>query len=392
MTDKKSILHDLLALSSGTEIPPVFMLWCGISAISTVLGRRCWLDMGPFMVYPNLFIILVAPSGRCRKTTAILLVEGILRQLDTPINFISQRVTTEALIEAITITHTTADNKFLKKTCEGAVYVDELINFLNRKTFESGLAGVMIPLYDCHDKFEYRTKARGIEYLNNTCLGLLAGSTVEWIRDAIPIEAVGGGLTSRMIFVYNDIPSAPVARPKPMTEKREIVESIIRAFNRIQHLQGPITLTPKAWERYETIYNSFYSKSLFFEDSSTSGYASRRHVHLLKVALALAASEETIEVDERHVCGANEALTLVETQLFQVLSLITSSEKGILLTMVKSHISKSKRISRGDLLRRVVHRIDSRELTELLDTLIHSKQVRAEHSGGQIYYEEVCND
>ena len=58
-----NFLRDFVALSVDTEIPQEFMLWCGISGIGASLGRRVWVDMNTFLIYPNMYIVLLAGSA-----------------------------------------------------------------------------------------------------------------------------------------------------------------------------------------------------------------------------------------------------------------------------------------------------------------------------------------
>ena len=58
-----NFLKDYIAYAVGTEIPDIFMLWGGLSTISCTLGRRLWMNMDIFTVYPNIYVILVAGSG-----------------------------------------------------------------------------------------------------------------------------------------------------------------------------------------------------------------------------------------------------------------------------------------------------------------------------------------
>lgn len=387
--DRKSFLRDFVSLGSGTEIPPLFLLWSGVAGVSAVLGRRCWIDMGTFIVYPNEYIVLVAGAGRCRKGTSIGLIERLVRSIDPPVNLIPQIITREALIDSLRQVSSADGKVVLAQTAEGFAFVDELINFLNKKNYESGFGGMLISLYDCIDPYEYKTIARGREKLHRTCLGILSATTIDWIRMALPLEAIGGGLTSRIVLVYVENPAPPVPRPRPMSEKKELVESLIRSLSRIHMLHGEVSLDDKAKEQFDRLYIEFYTKSLLFTDPTTTAYASRRHSHLLKLAMILAASEEGLLIEERHILGAHEALKQTEQALTKVLGLITSSDKGMMIALIRGYVQQHKRISRTALLQIVAHRVDSRELTDLMDTLIHAHQVRCASSEGTIYYEAI---
>jgi hypothetical protein len=386
--ESENFLKDFVELNKGTEIPELFALWCGLSAISGVLGRRIWIDMGTYTVFPNTFIVLVAGSGRCRKSTAIGVAEGLVRSVEPRPNIIAQKITPEALIEALHQVDGTSTT-VIREVSEGFVIVDELATFLNKKSYEAGLAALLIPLYDCKSNFEYHTKGQGRAMLSNCCLGLLGASTIDWLRHAVPAEAVGAGLTSRIIFVFVEAPMPPVAITTFSPEKKAIQERLIRSLSKAATYQGQMTLSKDAWKYYEERYNEFWQKSDFFNNHLLTGYASRRFVHLLKVGMLFAVSTNSPEIEERHLIGADSILTASEEHMPRLLELVTSSDQGALLNVVRDKIFKAEQISRSDLLRLLSNRIDSRGLTDIIDTLIHSNQVRAFSNGSAIYYARI---
>jgi len=390
--EKENFLRDYVKLNEGTEIPDLFALWCGIAGISAALGRRVWLDMGTYTIYPNLYVVLVAGSGRCRKSTAVGMIHRLLRQIEPGLNLIAQRITPEAMIESLEVTQVDGEQKFESKTCEGFVVVDELANFLNKKTYESGLASLLITLFDCPERFDYRTRGRGLESIQNACLGLLGASTIDWIRNAIPADAVGSGLTSRILFIYVSKPPEPIAITSFSEEKKSLKESLLKSLLRISTISGPVHLTPNAWDLYKERYESFYQGSEMFENPLLSGYASRRFVHLLKVAICFSVSDETtskILVDTNHILGAEQMLEDSERRMAEVINLITATEKGAILNLVYSKIRQAGKLSRHQLLRAFSHRLDNRDLTEVLDTLRQSRKIVVSTAGSEIFYSTI---
>ena len=385
-TRSRNFITDYVSLSQGTEIPDIFALWCAVAGVSCALGRRTWLDMGTFTIYPNFYIVLVGGSGRVRKSTAISQIEGVLRTMSPPPNLISQKITPEALLEALSGVNTTDAKILLKKNSTGFLVADELNMFLNRKSYESGLAGILIQLYDCKEVVAYHTKGRGVETVNDSCFGILSGSTVDWIRNAIPEDAVGGGLTSRFIFVYVQDPCPPVAFPSFSDEKRAIKENLVRQLQVIATLEGQFKLDEEAKKFFSKEYIRFATSSEFFDDKNLSGYGSRRGVHLLKIAMVFAAAEQSLLITLSHVTGAVQMLESAERHLTQVLTLITASEAGTLVTSILDYIRQRKKITRTNLLKSFNHKIGSRELTEIIDTLKESGQVECGTDGKDTIY------
>lgn len=387
MPDKTEWLRDFVSLTKDTEVPEMFAMWTGASTLALCLGRRVWIDMGVYKVYPNMLVVLVAGSGRCRKSTAIGVMENLIYSLKPRPKIISQKITPEALIEAM-VEQPKDSAHVLSETCEGYVVVDELSNFLNRKTYEAGLASLLISLYDCKDLFEYRTKGRGVEKITNSCIGLLGGSTIEWIQDAIPVGAVGGGLTSRIIFVYQREPGKPKAWTEVTPEVIETKKRLVQGLQRIRRLAGPAVLTSDAREYYEEEYNHFY-KHKFFDNRYLAGYASRRHVHMLKLGLSLSASVCTggkLIIEYGHLHAATGLLEACEAHMEDVLRLITATEGGSLIKLVEQRIRKARKIKRSALMRTLSNRISARDLDEIIRTLMSSNAITETSDGKSTWY------
>jgi len=392
LTPQPNFVLEFTRLCKGTEIPELFAVWSSLGVVGATLGRNVWLDMEFFMVFPNLFIVLVASSGRFRKSTSIEAAVDLLKEsnVEPAINFISQTLTPEALIGSLLGGQRQEGNGDL--ICEGFVVADELSTFLNRKYYDLGIAPLLINFFDCKRRYVYETKKRGKEILNNICLGMLAGSTISSIRNAIPSDAVGGGLTSRLIFVYANIPPKPVARIRLSEEQLTIRAELPKVLEEIRKLRGPVVLTPQSWELYEEAYVKHCETSPFFIVPFLSGYASRWHVHMLKVAMILSVSErplkEPVEVLPRHITGAIQILEASEVYMPKILTLITSTERGALGEMMACNVEQMGEggVGRADLMRSVAHKITVREFEELVGTLVAAGRIeRLAGPGGTRY-------
>ncbi len=369
----ESFLRTYAKLNENTEIPGIFAIWCGLAGLSCILGRRCWLDMGHYTIYPNLYLALIAESGKCRKSVAINIIERLLRQVEPKINLISQMLTPVALIEALRTIQINDESQFLKESCVGFAIADELNTFLNKRVYKENIGPLLTSLYDCKSHFSYHTKGRGVESLDNSCLGLLAGNTVMGLKESLPKEAIGDGLTARMIFVY----TATVAKPMaitPRTKEQEVCEiNAVKFLQKALSLEGAVTLTQDAWDYYEETYNYFYNNSPLYGMSTLSGYASRRGVHLLKLSILFAVSTRlSLKMEKSDIQSANEILTMSEKSMPMLLNIITSSPTGLLTQEVYDYIKKVKKVSRRKLMAKMYHKLDSKEFTSICETLVHS--------------------
>lgn len=381
-------LTDYITYNEGSEIPSIFAIWCGLAGISAALGRRTWVNMGKFEVFPNIYCVLVAGSGRNRKSTAIGIIENLLRQLDPQPNLIAQKITPEAMIDALRfVNKTEKDGKIIltpKPRAEGFVIADELVTFLNSNSYEQGLASLLLTFFDSKPMFEYKTKSGGSQKIQNVCLGLLGGTTIDLLMKAIPEDAIGAGLTSRICFVYSDERMNPVAFP---TEDPAIQDLCLKALNRLQTIEGPVILEPDARDFFARTYESFYRNSPFFEDRFLAGYAARRHVHLIKIAMLIGvARTERRIIALEDIQGADRLLTKTEEMMPRIMELITSTKTGDTLSQIRGTISRAKSISRLELLRKYSHKLNSHELDLFVETLEKTGEIKVVWQAGTPTY------
>jgi len=314
-------------------------------------------------------------------------MENLLYKVEPPPNLISQKITPEALIEALKVVQTNDATVLLKESCVGFVIADELATFLNRKTFEAGLSTVLIPLFDCKPHFAYHTKGRGKEILTDSCLGLLAGTTIAKLKEAVPKESVGEGLTSRVIFIYCANVEKPVAITRRTKEHGETEVELIKILQKVSTLEGKVELNEEAWKYYEETYNSFYHSSPFYALPTLAGYASRRHVHLLKLGILFAVSNKmSLNVDKNDLKMANDYLALSEKAMPMLMNIITSSEDGRMMEELYEYIHDAKCINRKTLLAKVAHKMDAKRFEILYTTLVQAGRVRVEAREADFYF------
>lgn len=384
-SSEESWLRTYLELHEGSEVPDMFTVWCGLTVISAAVGRKVWMDMEFFKIFPNLYTVLIASSGRCRKSTAIRMGEKVLHEASrvqgVSLNIISQKITPEGLVEAL-------QDEEAGDPGTGIIIASELSTFLNRRSYEMGMGTILVDLFDCSDiPFEYRTKARGVETIDQPCIILLGASTTDWLRDAVPIEAVGGGLTSRIIFVFQKEPKNLVPFPSKGKNFLRKEKVLIQRLGQIFQVSGKMRMTEDAKDLYKREYIRFFSESTLFNDKYLSGYASRRMVHLIKLGMLISLSEGTdLVVDGRHLDASTGFLEESEKTLREVMNLVTSTRVGSLLEWVYGKISSRSPCPRTVLLQNTSHQINARELSDIVDTLVKSNRVQVETDGRKVTY------
>ncbi len=387
-------LKNFSRLLERTEVPERFALWAGIASLLAALERRIFINQGIYTIFPNSYIILVAASGQ-KKSTAINTANKLLQRLNPKPNTISQKITPEALIGALKVVSNDAPNsKLFEEKSGGIVIADELATFLDKNSLERGLGPMLTELYDCKD-YEYQTKSRGVELLKDPYLSLLGGTTVELIKNCLPKDAIGGGFTSRTIFIYEDQSPAPVAWIDYDEELVQLEQELVNYLQRLMDLQGPVTVSPEAKKFFIQDYEERHKHGTFRADPLLRSYENRRHAHLFKVAMAIMVADEPRLVLELHdIRTAKAILEEAEEFMPRVVKLIAATDTGAAGSAVWDYINsrcsgKIDYVTRRDLVRYFANQYDSQEITKFIETLIKAERIKIDTVDGALVYRRI---
>ena len=288
---QKDWLTTYLEYTSNQESPSMFHLWVGVSVIAAALGRRVCIDRGYYTLHPNLYTVLVGASARVRKTTAVNTGYEIFKEAMPEACVISQKVTPEALIQVL------GQRGKELGTSDGVMVSTELSVFLGSALRDDSLLQLLTKLYDCEDKLDYHTIIRGKEVCEKVCFNLMGATTPEWIKTSMPGHAVGGGFTSRIIFVYQSQPERKIPFPHLTPEQKALKGKLVEGLKEIGKMEGEFKLTKDARDWYEEWYCEVFKPEK--ADVGLDGYYGRKHDTLLKVAISFAASRGSkLQLDE----------------------------------------------------------------------------------------------
>jgi hypothetical protein len=389
MTGNFNFLKSYCRLLENTEVPPRFALWTGIASLLATLQRNIWIEQESYRIYPNFYFLLVAGAGQ-KKDTAINLPKKLLNRLEPKLKTISNKITPESLIATLE-GDKNAKGKTTSAQCGGIVIAGELATFLDSTAHDRGLGPILTALFDCPDVFEHSTIGRGLIKLVNTHLSILGGSTVELLRDCLPKNAIGGGFSSRTLFVYEDQLAPPVAWIKPDAERVGIENQLVEYLQELTKLEGAVKLDPNAIDLYTRIYNDRYAKRVDMDSAGLKVYENRRHLHLLKCAMAIMVSEDPhrLEMTTHDISTAEYLLQEVENFLPRIIQLLVTTEQGHTTNQIKTYIESKKEVKRSDLTRRFALQYNAMELSMMVDTLIKSNLVKIENITGNMTYKWI---
>ena len=263
---------------------------------------------------------------------------------------------------------------------------------------------------NCSDKWEYRTKNMGTDILHGTWLNMLAATTPAWLSGSIPLTAIGGGFTSRIIFIVEDEPRHKKAMPKMTPEEKIIQEEIIFDLEQIALLQGEMKLD---WGdpnipifEHKIIqgdhkgkvkgcslcwFDNWYmtKEDKLATDSRFSGYSARKHIHLLKVAMLLSICEDNnLVITAKHLELGLGLIDELEDKMVDAFGAAGRSDVGLDVDDILNVVKIAKKIPRRDLLRGLYRDVSPFKFQQAMTQLIDMKYIHQYISNdGNIIYE-----
>lgn len=320
--------------ASFSEAPRRMHFWTAVSTIAGALRRRVWLDMAYFKWTPCFYIVLVAPPGIVSKSTTAAIGVDLLRKVPG-IKFGPQVVTWPALVTAFAGSSESFEYAGEWHTqCALTLESSEFGNLVNPADRE--MIDLLVTLWDSKQgAFKKETKGSGHDMVENPWINLIACTTPAWIAGNFPEYVIGGGFTSRCIFVYEDRKDKFVAYPhlEVPADLRDKQALLVQDLEHIAtNLVGPFTISPDAiaWgkEWYKHHYNGGTPE--YLQDDRFGGYLARKQTHIHKLAMILSAAErDDLVITKEDLITSNTMVTDLEKDMPKVFSRIGRTEQSI---------------------------------------------------------------
>ena len=312
-------LKAYMEFTIDTESPDAYHFWTGATLISSMTKRNVYIDMNFFRVYPNLYTILIGPSGARKSASSDL---GVTLADEVGIKRFSEKITGAALIRDLSeASEKRVDEKKGEvELCSPImIYASELGVFMGPDAYGSGVIADLTDLYGCPAKWEKKTIARDRELVVAPYVTLLASSTPQTLKDVIPTGAVGQGFTSRILFVWAGGRRKKVPIPNWGVEHEAIKRNLIHDLREIGKVKGIFKFSPEGLNQYKRYYLGRPEPEDEFEDERLRGYAARKDIHTLKLAQILSLSDgDSLTITEREIEGAIAAMNWLDLGLANI--------------------------------------------------------------------------
>lgn len=386
-------LTSYLEYTDRSEPPTSYHTWTGLALISSALQRKVYLRWGYETIYPNLYVVLVGPSGRTRKGTALNIGKDIIQGMG--IKTIAEAITREALIKDIAQSLQSFNDPStgsMSWHCSVTVISDELSVFLGQNDVQ--FLSHLTDWYDSRTSWTYRTKGSGTDEIQGICMVLLGATAPDWIPSMLPMEAIGGGFTSRVIFVVEEKKRRSDPNQSMTEEEVELRKKLIKDLERIHNMKGHFEFSPEAKTFYEEWYidyeNKLDSGRAPISDPRFSGYLSRRATHLRKLAMCISASHTDKRIITKDdIERALRLLRTAEAQMPRAFGGVGTARYSEITDKVLQYIRTARTVSRSSLMRRFQHDLDLEVLSIVEGVLQGMKVLRITRGKDDVTYHYV---
>lgn len=381
-----------LDYASVTEAPRRMHFWSAVGTVAGCLRRRVWLDMKRFCWYPSFYIIFVGPPGVIAKSTTIDISTDLLKQVPG-IKFGPNAITWQALVTAFAGASESFEYQAAWHPMSPLTLVaSELGSLLNLQ--DKDMINLLIELWDGKKTYEKITKMSGNDIIEAPWINMQAGTTPHWIADNMPQAMIGGGLSSRCIFVYGDTKERYVAYVDEQVgvTDGELRTRLIQDLESIAMLVGAFKISTKAREWGRAWYEAFWKDAASrMDDQMLEGYAARKQTHMHKVAMVLSASRgDSLVIEECDLQLANAMLLDLEADMHRVFSRIGRTEDSMQAERFIDYVARRGVVSYAEAYKMIhIYFPDFRDFEGILSGAVQSGQIKLLSTPGGMMLEAI---
>lgn len=277
---------------------------------------------------------------------------------------------------------------------------DELGNLLNPS--DRDLVDALVTLWDGkRGSFKKETKTSGSDSIENPWVNIIGCTTPAWISGNFPEYMIGGGFTSRCVFVYADKKrqEVPYVDEAVSPDFEDFGKRLVDDLARIGEMFGEFSLSSEArvWGR------AWYSQHWKnpppnLTGDQFGGYLARKQTHLHKLAMVLSAAESSdLVIHERHLTLAYELASAIEQDMPKVFSRIGQTEVTRGSHEILAMVTNSPGITASAVYRQLFRTLSYKDFSEALQGAINAKHVKQHSKGNDMHlypfsYEEPSGE
>ena len=358
---KEGWLGTYVRFTSNLEACSRFRFFTACCMLGSAISNKIWIHRGdPTLLpkmFPNPWILLLAPPGRGHKTSTINMGVNALTQACPEVRILADKITPESLVKALQMPNTKEGRiRIGPSDATGLVKAPELSVFFGKQNYNQGLVSLITDLYDYRPQWSSETIMRGKAVLKHICISIIGGSTPDWLQSMIPEDAFTGGFMSRYIIV--EMPPNYLRRVA-LPQRPDITWiEVLNGLKKVGRRKGEITWTKEGKEYYINYYESVKPSGEVQRDA----YLERDCEQMLRLAMLLAVSTELEEVDKSHMVHAREILNFLMKETAPRIEKLTTHPRMALVQEIQDVLKLRGRMTKRQLMSKFYRNLPGGEL------------------------------
>jgi hypothetical protein len=298
--------------TSRLPAPQSFLDFGFYYTIGCCLQRRVWFygegDEGEGgKLYPNQYVVFVGPPG-CGKGIVLSKISYFLKyhknEKGIPIRTSTgeekpslysvgaDSITFEELLDDIALSSrsmVTPEKKPYVYTAYAFV-LQELDSLFRKKADD--VIRFLKNAYDCGD-YDRKTRHQGKTLLRRLCCSLIAGTQLDFLKEAIDSKIFGQGFASRTLFLFEHKERFDSFHISDLDDDQKMArDELLEYVKRLSVLYGEIKYSRETRSWLEDWYRNTFVPQRLAASSRMVDYMARKKVIMLKLAAAMHFSEE----------------------------------------------------------------------------------------------------
>lgn len=284
-----------------------------------------WTQFGKLRLHPNLFVFLVGPPGT-GKTVALNPMADILRKSGA-VSIAPNDITKQGLLDALAkcakgFMHNERpfDYSFM------ALHIAELSNFMSK--YDDALAGLLTDLFDCPSVNEEQKRGQGDKsvVINNPGISFVIGTATQNLGNTIAEEMWSSGFMARVIMVYSAEKIIPLNMFETIDPEERVRDELECGLRRVGEMKGPMLWLPSTQALLHSFRNSGDADAPLH--NRLTHYVTRRWMHLAKLCMVAALSDERMVVEPEDFHLALSWLHAAEADMPEIFKDMVSHADG----------------------------------------------------------------
>lgn len=357
------------------EAPAIFHRWTLASIIGALLGRQFYLPFGKGKIYPNQYIMLMGPPGT-GKGVCMGIGKGIL-QGSGYTRFSASRSSPERFLKDMKKFDVDPNSEIadleamvLDGPSETYIFAPEFVDFIGQG--DNNFVGLITNLWDNLDVYTH-PKLHGVSVtVDAPTINLLGGCTAQTFALAFPPEVIGTGFLARLLLIHSD-PTGKMLWPD-LEDPLQKAEMVLLLKDIREQIKGEALFL----EESKGLLLDIRKNCIAIDDSRFAHYQTRRHVHLMKLAMIIAACDLSMAIKPIHILRANTMLVSAEKLMPKALGEFGKNKNSETANDILSFLSNRNEPATMQMLFKQVSRSvrNLPELTEIMHNLMHADKVQ----------------